>query len=317
MRPHQLTFEIDNPDAEPVPVIYLASRLTGVDGDHRKLLDGWCTLIEQAVTDATVDSGNPWRVAVHTPLVWSAPWNDDGRTPRRIYQMNSQKVADSAALILLVTNGGGLGVGQELAWATALRLPILLLHPHDEAPSRQALGTPADIKVVSFDDAMQLVEAVKDFVRSNRHTMTDAHRRRESLTTALIPVRERLAEAWAAIGDTDRDRVEAESRVHRARIQQLVDANHALAGASISELFSLAGALSLDLSCLALPMPLPDLNPRQRDALALAADEYEWGGSEVLALETRARLELARGGVRRLPLVSPADWLRFRRDLSG
>jgi hypothetical protein len=57
---------------------------------------------------------------------------------------------------------------------------------------------------------------------------------------------------------------------------------------------------------------MPDLNDQQRTALGTAADEYEWSGSTVLALETRARLELSRAGVRRLRLVSPADWIQFR-----
>lgn len=314
MRPRQLMFDVEDKDAEPGPFVYVACRLTSLDAEHRKLLDSWCTHIQHSITDAADDSGDPWRVAVHTPLSWSAPWTDDGRTPQDIYALNRTKVAECAALIVLATNGGGLGVGQEFAWATSLRLPILVLHHTDEPPSRQAVGTPADITVVAFTDATYLTEAVKEFVRRNRSTIADVKRRRDSLMTVLIPLRENLAEVWAGLPDHERSRVEAESRLHRDRVTQLVDDANALAGASMSEILALVGALGLDPSCIASPPTLPDLTARQRSALASAADEHEWGGSEALALETRARLELARGGNRRLPLVTPADWLRFREE---
>ena len=97
VRPRQLTFDVDDSDAEPGPFVYVACRLTSLDAEHRKLLDSWCTHIQHAVTEAVDDSGDPWRVAVHTPLSWSAPWTDDGRTPQDIYALNSTKVAECAA----------------------------------------------------------------------------------------------------------------------------------------------------------------------------------------------------------------------------
>lgn len=103
-------------------------------------------------------------------------------------------MGDCAAVIILCIDGGGFGVGQEFAWATALRLPILLLHPVDQPPSRQALGTPADVTVVGFENAMSLAEAVKTFLRSNRSVIEDWKRRGDSLAVALLPLREMLAE---------------------------------------------------------------------------------------------------------------------------
>jgi hypothetical protein len=63
-------------------------------------------------------------------------------TPEDVYKLNNTTVSECAAFIVLCIDGGGLGVGQELAWATALRLPILLPHPADQPPSRQAIGAP-------------------------------------------------------------------------------------------------------------------------------------------------------------------------------
>ncbi|MGH9157989.1 MAG: hypothetical protein ACRD1K_19620 [Acidimicrobiales bacterium] len=205
----------------------------------------WCTHVEQAVTEAAGESAKKWDVAVHVPFAWSAPWNDN-RPAQEVYNLNGTMVGGRAAVIILCTDGGGLGVGQEFAWATALRLPILILHPADQPPSRQAVGTPADVTVVGFENAMSLAEAVKKFLRSNRSIIEDSKRRRDSLAVALLPLREALAEHWHALTEVGRQRVEAESRVHQMRIGQLVDDDGALPHASMSEILAIVGAMQID-----------------------------------------------------------------------
>lgn len=317
MRPRQMALALDGDGSdEPVPLVYLACRLTSITGEQRKLLDSWCTLIEQAVTDAAAGSANKWDIAIHIPFAWSAPWSDS-RSPDAVYKLNSTTVGSCSAVIILNVDGGGLGVGQEFAWASALRMPILLLHPADQPPSRQAVGTPADVTVVGFTDATRLTEAVKAFLRQQRQVIEDWRRRSDSLDVALMPLRETIAEHWHVLDEIGRQRVESESRVHRARIVQLIEDDHALAGASMSEILAIVGALEIDASTILASPPMPDLNARQREALGVAADEYEWRGADVLTIETRARLELARGGTRRLSLATPADWVQFRQQTDG
>ena len=91
MRPRQMALALDGDDQRPIPLVYLACRLTNLSDDQRKLLDSWCTHVEQAVTDATGDSDKQWNVAVHIPFAWSAPWND-GRLPEAVYKLNSTTV---------------------------------------------------------------------------------------------------------------------------------------------------------------------------------------------------------------------------------
>src|ERR1700683_2169677 len=150
MRPRQMSLALEGDDGEPFPLVYLACRLTGINDRERQLLDSWCTIIEQAVIDCAEGSTDRWDVSIHVPFAWSAPWNDT-RSEEDVYRLNRMKVGSCAALIILCVDGGGLGGGQEFAWVTPLRMPILLLHPKDEAPSRQAIGTPADVAVVGFD----------------------------------------------------------------------------------------------------------------------------------------------------------------------
>ena len=309
-----MTLALDGEDEGPIPLVYLACRLTNITIDQRKLLDSWCTHIQEAVTEAADGSAKQWGIRVHIPFTWSAPWTDN-RASEDIYDLNSSTVGECSAVIILCIDGGGLGVGQEFAWAIALRLPILILHPHDLPISRQAEGTPGDVTIVGFANAAQLADEVKSFLRRNRSTIEDWHRRSESLSVSLLPLRERITERWDALGDTERARVEAESRVHQRRIEQFTRDDHALASASTSELLAVIGALGIDAADVFATPSMPDLNARQRDALGVAADEYNWRGAEVLTLETRARLELARGGTRRLSLVTPADWVQFRSQI--
>lgn len=122
---------------------------------------------------------------MHIPFTWSAPWNDD-RRPEDIYAFNSTTtVSGWAAVIILSIDGGSRGVGQEFAWAAALRLPILLVHPKGQSPSRQAAGTPSDLTIASFANADELAEAVRAFLRASRSIIEDGHRRTASQTLAL------------------------------------------------------------------------------------------------------------------------------------
>ena len=171
--------------------------------------------------------------------------------------------------------------------------------------------------MVGFDDATHLTEAVKAFLRRQRQVIEDWRRRSDSLNVALMPLRETIAERWYALDEIGRQRVEAESRVHNARIVQLIDDHRALAGGSMSEVLAIVGALGIDASVILASPTMPDLNARQREALGVAADEYEWRGADELTIETRARLELARGGTRRLSLATPADWVQFRQQTDG
>lgn len=57
MRSRQLALDLDDDSNEgPVPVVYLACRLTGLTADQRKLLDSRCAHIEQVVTEMAAKS---------------------------------------------------------------------------------------------------------------------------------------------------------------------------------------------------------------------------------------------------------------------
>ena len=219
-------------------------------------------------------------------------------------------------MIVLALSGGSTGVGQELAWAFALRLPVLYLYPQDGGVSRQIKGTPGDLTVVAFADTSELVDAVRTFLRANRLVIGDHRRRAAGEALMFAPLRTKLAASWHGLREHERVAVAGVARIHRDRVSELLQDDGALGSASLSELAALVGSLGASFQALApesaLPeLGLPELGEREREALAQVCDEYEWSGSKALHIEMAARLELARGGVRRLRLESPDDWLRF------
>lgn len=316
MRPLQMAFPLGD-EPQPGPVVYLACPLTSVDEATRQLVDSYCTHICATVTETTRDSERPWQVAVHAPVFWSNPARGDVRTPAEVYQLNSDRVRHCAGMIVLSIHGGSTGIGQELTWALALRLPVLYLHQKNEAASRQIVGTPGDLTVAEFDDANDLINAVRQFLRSQRRVIEDRDRRAAGEAVKFAGLRAQLVEAWDSRDDARQEQVQAESRVHRRRIAELLESEYALAMASLSELTAFAGALDVPLDALAQSAQFPDLGERELAALAQVCDEYEWSGSKALELEQAARTELARGGVRRLTLLSPEDWVRFDRNRTG
>jgi hypothetical protein len=105
------------------------------------------------------------------------------------------------------------------------------------------------------------------------------------------------------------------SRLHAVRVERILSDPLVLAAASVQELMALGCAVGIDLLDLNRTAPPPELAPSQREALAAAATEFGWTHEETLRLHDAARLELGRGGVRRLPLASNNDWMElYERD---
>lgn len=304
-------------DEDPgAPLLYVASALSHLDEQSRQLVDAWCRTIREAVLEASEQSSQRWRLRPYTPITWSAPGPGDERPPEEIYDLNTAKVWEEAdALIVLGYAGGSLGAGQEFGWAAALRLPILYIHEQGALISRQIEGTPCDLTVEEFDSAEALHAAVCRFVRDHRRVIEDNSRRRRDRMFRFSPLAMGMADVWGRLSDAEREEVSGIARLHRRRIDDLLKRPLALAVASLDELAAFASALGLDLGRLLSP-PLPDLAPPQLGALATAAAEYEWGGRETLRLLQAARVELAKGGVRRFPLSTPEDWKRFQSTLA-
>src|SRR5215510_419656 len=111
------------PDA---PLVYLGMPLSQLPKDRREAVEQLEFIVNQAIIDQTHRDPESWPLRVHSPVKLSAPWREDGRTPEEVYELNSGKIElEADAMIVIAEKGGSSGIGQELAWACALSLPIL------------------------------------------------------------------------------------------------------------------------------------------------------------------------------------------------
>ena len=303
---NQLSFELD--DRLEIH-IYVASALTAIEPSDRKEISRRCDIVDQTVIERSGARGRPWQV--HLPVLWSAPRPADTRSPAEIYRANREYVRRASGLILLGDHGGSLGAGQEFAWAVARRLPVLVIHPADTPLSRQIGGTPAQMCIRQATTDSDLRDTVMRWV--DEWGAAVESRARSGTGELIIALRaaDRLIEALRASNDSQQV-IAATAGMTVERVNELCDPEALLDG-SVSELIAVSRALGLEPGEALNQHPLPELSPNQRLGLATAAQEYEWTPLQTLHVEARARLELARGGVRRLPLTAVQDWVSFAR----
>jgi hypothetical protein len=250
--------------------------------------------------------------------MWSAPWKKDGRTPEGIYRLNSKTLWEEAdALIVIGHRGGSLGSGQELTWAGSLHLPMLYVHIARTSVSRQLRGATRehDLQISPYNSPHELSDIVERWLCSRRHVIADGPRRRRNRMLRFAELQARLRHAWEALTPAAQDHVVSATRIAPGRVARLLDSAGALSQASTCEVSELAAALSIETTSVVGISPLPDLRTEQRRALVNAAAEFGWDTQETFTVYDAARVELARGGVRRLPLASAYDWLVFRERL--
>lgn len=307
-----------------LPLAYVCTALSSLGADDRTIFDGWCGVIDRA---AAPREGGPSSLRVHHPFRVSPPWDDD-RSPEEIYAANWTYLATEVdGLILFIRRGGSIGCGQELAWAQAMCLPVLVLgHGRDpralgegernlenaDRLSRQLEGTAsrADLEVHWFADTERLEAIVRDWFERKAALMSDRHRlRRMHRQRAAVPLAVLNAAAARLGADAPRE-VAAQTQLHPGRVEQLLGGEDALLAASLEELYRLSTGLGVDLGE-ALTRRQAKLQPRQLQALAEAAVENEWPPQRVIDAVERGQTLLAVGGVRRLPLGSAEGWVEL------
>jgi hypothetical protein len=311
MAERQLNFGFDSADHRSV--IYVASAISSLAGDGQEEVERECALIKLSVEAAAATMDAPWDLHVHAPCLESSPWKAPDIPPEQIFDDNIRIVSEDAdALIVLGAFGGSLGAGQELAWASAVRLPVLLLHKKDQKVSRQVRGTPIDLEIVEFLSGRDLIQSVVDYIFRRRHAIETHSRQRRDRVVALQPLAQVLRQQWDRLDEAARREVRAIARLHVRRVEAMLDRPEALRAASLDEILALAGALGTDPGTHLSGQPLPHLSDEQLQGLKTAASEYDWEVAETLELMRDAQLELAKGGTRRFRLITAEDWYRFR-----
>jgi hypothetical protein len=303
-------------DAAPgAPLVYVGMPLSQLKANkERAHVEFLANAVDLAVFEQTRSKPEPWPLRVHSPIKLSAPWKKDELNPTDIYRLNTNELwIEADALIVLADQGGSLGIGQELEWAFDLQLPVLYLSLKGDPVSRQieGAGSEYDLSLRTYQGPEDLRDTVGRWLVSRKPTICDGPRRRRNREMLFEPTRAKLAAAWSNLGAAEQQHIVAATKIGRGRIERMLSHPLMLAAASVQELSLLSGGLRIPAASERVAEPLPELRPGQVAALSVAAKEFDWDFETAFELHRRARLELARGGVRRLPLGSIQDWANF------
>lgn len=187
------------------PLLFLASRLTGLDQGLVPRVEGELRTIETTARQSTRDASECWSIETHVPFRATAPWsNHDSDTI--IWRGNVDRIASTVdGLIIHGVGGGSFGVGSEATIAHGHSLPILYLHPKGERVSKFVSGMAKHsyaMSVVEFGDSDDLEWAVSEWLDTNRHLIENGPRRRERIAAIWARLHLELRSAWATVSMT-------------------------------------------------------------------------------------------------------------------
>ena len=117
-----------------------------------------------------------------------------------------------------------------------------------------------------------------------------------------------MKEAWSTASEARQNEALALARLTSEELGHAFSHPLLFALQPYRVLDALAGGLGITLES---TEAWPELSGQERNALLIAAEESGWGPRRTIELQDAARLERARGGIRRFQLVTPQDWYDF------
>jgi transcriptional regulator with XRE-family HTH domain len=138
----------------PLPLnAYLASALTNLTDDERKVIDGISALVSEVCTENNI--------ALYEPAKRTDPKQHPDVSSSDVYAWDKQSVLSSDVLIHLCHHPST-GAGEELEFAQAALLPIILIYPDDLKVSRMVLGIPSLVIRIAYKTIEDLHSQLND-----------------------------------------------------------------------------------------------------------------------------------------------------------
>ena len=164
---------------------YLASALTGLTSEQREHLIAVSEMIASVCEDLEIDLYEPRKV--------TDPVNHPEVSSEDVFNMDRERVL-SSDLVIHVADFASTGAGEELDFALAALIPIVLIAHGDTRVSRMVTGIPALKLMITYEDFDEL-----------------SHELRERLTE----IRPILEERKLAFSDFDKNMVGHKVRISR------------------------------------------------------------------------------------------------------
>jgi transcriptional regulator with XRE-family HTH domain len=180
----------------PLPLnAYLASALTGLNDSERNLIFGISDLVSQVCEEHGIGLYEPRKrtdPVLHADV--SAP---------DVYAWDKQSVLQSDLLVHLCHHPST-GAGEELEFAQAALLPIILIHPADLKVSRMVLGIPSLVLKVAYKTVEDLQAELNEVLFNFRPLLEERKLARSQYDKIIVgekvrELRERLGLTRAEI----------------------------------------------------------------------------------------------------------------------
>ena len=138
---------------------YLASALTGLDAEQRNNLFEVADLVTTACEELDI--------AVYEPRKSTDPVLHPEVTPEDVYHRDREIVL-AADLVIHIADYASTGSGEELDFAQAALIPIVLLSHGDSVVSRMVLGIPGVKLVVTYNTLEELRTELRQCLTGNQ-----------------------------------------------------------------------------------------------------------------------------------------------------
>ena len=132
---------------------YLASALTGLTEEQREHLIEVSEVVSSVCKDLEID--------VYEPRKATDPVNHPQVSPEDVFDMDREQVL-SSDLIIHVADYANTGAGEELDFALAALIPIVLIAHGDTRVSRMVIGIPALKLMITYRDLGELRDELRE-----------------------------------------------------------------------------------------------------------------------------------------------------------
>ena len=236
-------------EAAPLPLnAYLASALTALTSEQRKHLIAVSEIVESVCADLEIDLYEPRKV--------TDPVNHSQVSAEDVFNMDRERVL-SSDLVIHVADYASTGAGEELDFALAALIPIVLIAHGDTRVSRMVTGIPAFKLMITYNDLGELSQVLRERLAEIRPILEERKLAFSDFDKNMVGHKVRISREEAGLTRQD-VALQLGELLTVERLRQIEESSDKVANPSLLELRRLAVVLKTTVADLA----EPDLDER-------------------------------------------------------
>jgi transcriptional regulator with XRE-family HTH domain len=236
-------------EAAPLPLnAYLASALTALTSEQRDHLIAVSEIVASVCEDLEIDLYEPRKVT--DPVDHSQVSSED------VFNMDRERVL-SSDLVVHVADYASTGAGEELDFALAALIPIVLIAHGDTRVSRMVTGIPALKLMITYDNLAELNQVLRERLAEIRPILEERKLAFSDFDKNMVGHKVRISREEAGLTRQD-VALQLGKLLTVERLRQIEESSDKVANPSLLELRRLAVVLKTTVADLA----EPDLDER-------------------------------------------------------